>query len=216
MMPIFRFDGSYERTPLTLAGELPYMAPDGRARVKQALEHGCNCLHDEARTATLRRRNVAGRVAIWLQCDACGASVGSAMRREHHPRWQDYLLWNVDLALAYEAQQQEHCRSLPTSAEGQQRREAEYRARSADYDAWCRTSPEWAALVKLVAWRSRGHCEACLNGTADIVHHLTYSFGKLPPAWHLRAVCRTCHERLHTAGDDWCDYGMSRSSRDDG
>jgi hypothetical protein len=50
--------------------------------------------------------------------------------------------------------------------------------------------------------RAGGACEACLDAPAQQVHHLTYDFGKLPPAWELRAVCRGCHERLHAG---WCD-----------
>jgi hypothetical protein len=44
---------------------------------------------------------------------------------------------------------------------------------------------------------------------------LTYSFGRLPPAWHLKAVCDGCHRRLHDEADEWCDYGMARSGHDD-
>jgi hypothetical protein len=58
--------------------------------------------------------------------------------------------------------------------------------------------------------RSRGWCEACLVSKAVTVHHLTYEFGVLPPAWHLRAVCHPYHDRLHTGDDDWCDWGMAK------
>jgi hypothetical protein len=135
------------------------------------------------------------------------------MSRRHHPAFQDYPIWNVERSAEYEASRAAWAKSLPTYEDKKAQDEAEYAQRRLDYEAWCRTSQEWRALSKLVAWRSRGHCESCLAAPAQVIHHLTYEFGKLPPAWYLRAVCDDCHERLHTAGDDWCDYGMAKIER---
>lgn len=209
---IFRFDYS-ERTRLPSAlSEVVYVLPASRERIKEALATGCDCQHDEPRTATLTRRNGAA----WLQCDACGHSLGSAMRRDDHPKILEYPPWRLDLVDRHEAARQadREIRRAEIAAKfpvwSKEEREQEYLERSAEYAMWCRTSPEWAAIKKAIFWRSRGHCEACLNGSAEVVHHLTYEFGKLPPAWHLKAVCAPCHERLHCPGDDWCSYGMAR------
>jgi hypothetical protein len=82
--------------------------------------------------------------------------------------------------------------------------------RRADYREWCLSSPDWAAIRDRVLWRSRGFCEACLVEKAVTAHHITYEFGKLPPAWCLKAVCAKCHERLHTEQDEWCAWNMAK------
>lgn len=206
----FIFDAPFGREPLTLSGQWPYMEPAMRERVRDALALGCYCTHDQPRQATLTRRNVGGAVSVYLQCCACGRSIGSAMARAQHPSWQDYPLWDQEMQGAYERARNEWRASQPTWQDRQLRRLMEYAQRSVEYEDWCRTSPEWHALAKLVAWRSRGHCEACLSAPAVTVHHVTYEFGKLPPAWHLKAVCQSCHTRLHCGSDEWCAEGMSR------
>ena len=85
-----------------------------------------------------------------------------------------------------------------------------FRQRRADYREWCRTSQEWDHIKSRVLWRSAGVCEACLDNDADTVHHLTYDHGKIPPAWELKAVCQTCHVRLHDGDDEWCVLGMAK------
>jgi transcription elongation factor Elf1 len=202
---IFGYEG-WARRPATLSGEIPYMLPDSRERVKQALERGCYCQHDGERTASLTRRNGAA----WLQCDACGSSLGSAMRRDDHPKISIYPAWRLDLIDAYHVARDAWQASRASVIEVREAERIDYIARAIEYEHWCRTSPEWKAIKERIWWRSRGHCEACLSAPAAMVHHLTYAFGKLPPAWHLRAVCSPCHQRLHCGEDDWCDYGMQR------
>lgn len=212
--PAFIFDAKFERQAVALAHEWPYIHPAMRERLKERLALGCYCKHDKSRTATLTRRSVAGAVSIWLQCDACGSAIGSAMAREAHPRWQDYRQWDSALQDIYEAARQafwdERKSPIPTREEAA----AEFAQRRREYLEWCRTSPEWHAIRDRILWRSRGHCEGCLQRPATFVHHLTYEFGKLPPAWHLKAVCDLCHERLHDGDDEWCAFGMARVSSD--
>lgn len=210
MTPKFTFSGPFGRTAVSLAGPRPYIHTPLRENVTERLALGCYCQHDQERTASLRKRAIGGVVSVYLQCDACGAAIGSAMSRQQHPRWQDYAEWDTQLAKAYDEARRMHLDSLPTYGERNTQRLAEYQARAYDYEIWCRTSPEWRHIAARVAWRSRGFCEACLSASATQVHHLTYEFGKLPPAWHLRAVCDICHTKLHTADNDWCDYGMAR------
>ena len=64
----------------------------------------------------------------------------------------------------------------------------------------------WKNLKGLVLKRANGLCEACLKNRAISVHHDGYEFGRLPPAWKLRAVCSDCHQRFHVKTilrDDW-------------
>jgi transcription elongation factor Elf1 len=206
VLTVFDFSSRASRTAVKLSGSIPYIHPDVRPRVFQALEIGCYCSHDGERTATLTQRNGAA----WLQCDTCGSSLGSAMSRTAHQKFDTYPVWRLDLIKQYEAAAEANRAALPTLEERQRAKEQAYIGRSIEYKAWCRSSREWAEIKKRIAWRSRGHCEACLAAPATVVHHQTYAFGRLPPAWHLRAVCDDCHERLHGRGDDWCDYGMAR------
>ena len=207
----FRF-GTYTRTPLTLSSKRVYVDHNGRERINAALAAGCSCVHDGARTASLRRRQIRGSTTVWLQCDACGHSVGNAMSVKMHPHADEYPMWDEGLVEAYDAQVESWRQSLPSSEDRAAQREEAYRQRASDYAQWLRNSPEWSEIKKRILWRSRGYCEACLSANATVVHHLTYEFGKIPPAWHLRAVCDGCHERLHNADDEWCDYGMAREA----
>lgn len=202
----FIFDGKFERAAVTLSSWPGYIHPAMRDRIKQTLATGCYCIHDSERTATLVQRNGA----VWIQCDACGGSVGTAMKRAEHSAAATYPMWRPELVERYDGARAKYLERLPSMEEKARAREREYVERSIAYERWCRTSPEWAEIKKRIAWRSRGHCEACLSAPATVVHHTTYAFGKLPPAWHLKAVCDDCHNRLHWRPDDWCDYGMAR------
>ncbi len=217
-MTIFRFDYSFTRTPLKMRDVIPYVHPPTRQRMLEALERGCDCHHDDQRTASLTQRNGAA----WLQCDACGSSLGSAMKRDHHPKYPSYIRWRQDLADRYrlewdtwrESKREETLAEIDARQDAfkqlaAQRAEA-YRQKKIEYADWLRRSPEWAQMRERIFWRCRGRCEACISGNAFAVHHLTYRYGKLPPAWELRAVCQECHERLHESSDEWCDWGMAR------
>lgn len=84
--------------------------------------------------------------------------------------------------------------ALIPSAETLEQRREERRRR---YAAWLQTSPEWRRIRARVLRRAGHTCECCLDAEARDVHHETYDMGVLPPAWLLRAVCRTCHEHIH-------------------
>lgn len=213
---MFDFDLSYQRRAAELAGGWPYIAPASRDRVKVALAEGCDCKLAITPIASLKRRMVQGGVSIWLQCDGCGRALGSAMSRRDHPSADKYPPWDEELARQYQAAEQayyhERKATIPTPEQRREQYIRDYQDKSRAYDEFLRTSPDWRRLIEKVRWRCRGFCEACMSQTAElIVHHLTYSHGKIPPAWELRAVCRHCHERMHTAGDDWCDMGMERN-----
>lgn len=214
--PVFIFAGEYGRQPVALSSTWPYIHPAMREKVKERLELGCYCKHDQERTATLTRRSVAGATSVWLQCDACGAAIGSAMSRETHPKWREYHEWDGDLQESYRTAhraffEERRQTSFIDFTEAKMRAAEEYAERRREYLEWCRTSPEWQEIRSRVLWRCRGHCEACLQRPAAYVHHLTYEFGKLPPAWHLKAVCEECHNRLHDGEDEWCASGMARN-----
>lgn len=200
--------------PLTLSHPWPRMTAKGRERVEGCLAAGCGSTDCSATTATLTKRKSRGTQAVsaQLQCDDCGRSLSGAIGRADCFTWQDFPEFRQELLDAQqarwdarrEANNAEWENRIATAEVMRARRAAEIEG----YLEWCRTSPEWHAISSLVMWRSRGRCEACLDAPAEVVHHLTYEFGRLPPAWDLRAVCRACHDRLHAdkrgGSDEWC------------
>lgn len=62
-------------------------------------------------------------------------------------------------------------------------------------------SPAWKARREKVMQRANGVCEGCLVARATEVHHLTYAHAGDEFMWELRAICRGCHERLHSAAN---------------
>ena len=72
-------------------------------------------------------------------------------------------------------------------------------------------SKRWKEIRELVLRRCNRVCEACGHREAIIAHHTTYAFGKVPPLWTLKGICRSCHARFtrRFAGGD------HRARRDD-
>ena len=79
--------------------------------------------------------------------------------------------------------------------EREEARSEENRAWQAWYQTYLR-SPAWAVLRVKVMQRAGGTCEGCLVTTATEVHHTTYEHVGAELLWELRAICRSCHERV--------------------
>jgi hypothetical protein len=129
-----------------------------------------------------------------IQCVTCGTSGGQPFPKNEHPHWQTYPEFDRTRNDRWHAERREASRVQREAANAQWQ---------ADYSEWLATSPEWARMRKLVMKRANGLCEACLERPAIEVHHQNYDLGKLPPAYYLVAVCRACHERMSTPGDEW-------------
>jgi hypothetical protein len=185
---------------MRLSHEMPRMSKVMCEKVSAILEVGCwSCTHNGCdSTASLTRRIVAGNVTVYLQCDSCGSSLGSSLKRADHYYWQTYRTWDQEKVNAHQAAQQAAWSSI---AEQRELDRETWRAGSEDrkqaYSAWLASSPEWANLRRRVLGRANRTCEACLDQQATQVHHLTYALGWLPPAWELRAVCDRCHQSIH-------------------
>lgn len=194
--------------PQALATTWPRMAPAAKKHAEAALSSGCYC---GSPTATFKKRQIGASVTVWLQCDGCGKGYNNSFKRADHYAWQDYPVWDDTLRDKYDAQRRvEQEERLAGFRDEHAAAQAQFAARREEYAAWCRSSPEWAEMRQRILWRSRTHCEACLANRAEFIHHLTYRFGKLPPAWCLRAVCEECHRRLHDGDDDWCESWAAR------
>lgn len=62
-------------------------------------------------------------------------------------------------------------------------------------------SKAWKQKTVLVKERAGGMCEACGVNVAVHVHHMTYENVGNEILWELRAVCVSCHQRLHPDKD---------------
>lgn len=197
---------------MILAHPTPQMTQAGAERVRLALSPTvCTGYQCTGREAKLTRRTVNAAVQVHLQCTYCGRSLAGALARKEHHNWQSYAAWDDGLVKAWNDDRRRRNEEVIAQYDAAiVERQAEYRRRIAEYHRWCRTSPQWHHASDRVLWRSRRVCEACLSADAVTVHHLTYASGKLPPAWYLRAVCRTCHDRMHNGDDEWCEQGMER------
>lgn len=193
---------------------VPDIAVKSLRRVEKALAGACTCGGDEC-LLVKREIEPEGRPrywTVWLQCQTCGRGHDGPLSVADHRQWQNYPEWNPALREAWEAAR---LQKFVVAADQSRLHHVEVLAKQReDYAQWCRSSPEWRRLSDRVLWRSRGWCEACLVERAQTVHHLTYVYGKVPPAWELRAVCRSCHDRLHAdmlgGQDEWAPRSMPR------
>lgn len=170
-----------------------------KKRVDVILDAGCECGSDSAR---LTKRLAGAAVTVHIQCEKCGRSLSGSLRRAEVYHWQQYPEWDQGLREQYWKQRSAEHQALRDAAsqkadEWQAAINRAWDEIRAEYAQWVLTSPDWKAVRRLVMVRANSNCEACLSANADAVHHLTYSYGVLPPAWELRAVCRPCHDRLH-------------------
>jgi 5-methylcytosine-specific restriction endonuclease McrA len=131
-----------------------------------------------------QRRLAGGAQRVMRQCRICGHANGNGVRLADHPGFASYPVFDENLRNNWWAAQ--------AAA-----RQSEHAARAASYAEWLETSPEWLALRQDVLERDQRRCAACLTREATEVHHQTYAYGWLPPAFELQSVCRECHARLH-------------------
>jgi hypothetical protein len=185
---------------------MPETTEAGRERVQVALRNGDGTGACPCGFARIVKRQVGASWTVTLQCEECGRSMGGSIKRAEFPKWNEFSEWNAELPQRWSAAF--HERSVAHLKQYRDEREQKLRDHRRQYAKWCRESPEWAWLRHQVISRAGGICEACLSNPAVTAHHITYEFGVIPPAWHLRAVCRACHERLHADHlglvDDWC------------
>jgi hypothetical protein len=171
-----------------------------RERVAAVLAEPCPAWRCSGGRPRFTRRLVHGSVTVHIQCTGCGRSMSGALKRADFAHWQDFPPWDESIREEINAQHEiNRENSIRKHANRQEEQRQLVAQRRADYSRWLLTSPEWRTLRDRVWRRAGGTCEACLANRAGDIHHVTYELGRLPPAWELRAVCRSCHDRLH----DW-------------
>lgn len=59
-------------------------------------------------------------------------------------------------------------------------------------------SPEWQERRSLVLKRAKGVCEGCGKAEAVDIHHLSYRHKGAEFLFELAALCKACHELVHS------------------
>lgn len=131
--------------------------------------------------------------AIWKQCPACFASVGSAINKSTFEQHQiDAMpIFDETARDAFANKQYERQKEIHNFNRAEESREWWER-----YNTYLR-SPEWQAKRLLVLQRDKYLCQGCLTARASDVHHKTYEHLFREPAFDLESVCRPCHELIH-------------------
>ena len=170
------------------------------ANLSQAVIEGLQPLADKpcreckAQQWELTKRQTTTGWQLRLQCMRCGEGTGPAFKQREHPTWRNYPEYDLDRHRRWNAER----RNVTKAVE-----EAHNAQWWADYDRFLTTSPDWDVMRERVMRRANCWCEACLEQPAKEVYHLSYSYGFLPPAYLLVALCPYCHSRLHKDGDEW-------------
>lgn len=175
--------------PMRLARQHSGVAPSSLTRIAEVLRNGCRC---GSETASLcRQRTKAAYWIVKVQCDHCGSPLGGALSRDDHPGFMMYPEWDEALREAY------HEKRRNEAEERLDRFWQEHEERKIRYSAFLWNNPQWKEIRDRVMRRANYQCEACLNQRATEVHHITYDYGALPPAFYLRALCARCHYDIH-------------------
>ena len=181
------------------------MSPSAKERVERHLRNGCDRCRSAKATLTLRGIDGAP-VRPELQCDGCGKSLSAALPRNDHYQAFEYPPFDIAKMNQFFVDRTVSRLENREGFQAQVAFTAEERSRA--YQDRLRLDPRWQDLRLRVLRRAGNVCEGCLSQRAEHVHHLTYQFGILPPAWTLKAVCRDCHDRLHADKrgmvDEWC------------
>lgn len=149
------------------------------------------------------RKDAGGAIHAYNQCLKCGNSVGTALSRskvgDELPDFDENLSkqWVDRQAQGYSEILQKHARiSL--------KRDSAWHAK---YNSYLK-SESWKLRRAKVLKRANFVCEGCLDRKAVDVHHETYkNFGE-EFLFQLRALCKECHDRIHTESDsnNWIEY----------
>ena len=158
--------------------------------MKVAAEFTCH------HTETTRCKKVKSNhdFEIRNQCKKCGSQIGHAIRKatltdqevDVLPQWDDHL------GAHFAAERNKRHTTL--SDQDEERIDAEWNHQYQEY----RKTPEWLGKRQLVMLRAQGICEGCRSSSATQVHHLSYAHVGDEFLFELVAVCRKCHEKIHS------------------
>lgn len=155
------------------------------------------CAHRESE---YRRRTLSnGSTQYVSQCARCGRAVGTAIAAkvlrakgvclDNLPEFDEDkpVLWN-------ENSNREKRRILGEDHETAKEELDEFWGWYREY----LDSPKWQEKRKKVLKRANGTCEGCGDTEATEVHHLTYEHRGDEFLFELVALCKSCHEKVHS------------------
>lgn len=155
-----------------------------------------NCNHEkkELRYKPYKTADGTERKHYCYQCTICGKSLSKVWEKsptnesgykEFDFKLNEYFLEkeSKERTAKWEAERQEKIREL--------------RRKHREYDIYINNSPLWQEKRQLVMERTNSICEACLIATATQVHHLNYDSLYNEICYDLKAVCASCHKKIH-------------------
>jgi 5-methylcytosine-specific restriction endonuclease McrA len=150
------------------------------------------CSHPEV--VTVQRNDSLGRRQYFEHCKGCGISLSSAIAHAKVRNLSDFTAQDMAaLEASYSNERRARYERLIRDAA-----ERVQPSNRQSYDDYLR-SDAWKRRAAKILQRANGVCEGCLSNPASEVHHLTYQNIGQEFAWELRAVCRSCHSRIHSA-----------------
>jgi 5-methylcytosine-specific restriction endonuclease McrA len=148
-----------------------------------AVPEECQHQNTELRARTIR----GGSRQYVRQCLFCGEPVGNPQKQSG-----EVAPFDEELRSTYAE------RRRKAMASAQQEKRTEWWGNYREYMA----SQEWSSLRAKVLERDGHLCRGCLTVQATDVHHTTYAHFGAEFAFELLSLCRPCHERFHTEGDE--------------
>ena len=134
-----------------------------------------------------------GRVHVAQQCVRCGKLIQYIQQINFKPaEIADLPRYDEERRSVYTKERSDLIQGWRRYYERQQERVTGRK----DYGGYL-ASPEWRRKRTHVMKRCGGVCEGCGEAPAIVVHHLTYEPIGNEFLGELRAVCRTCHDRVH-------------------
>lgn len=148
----------------------------------------------------IRKREIAGQFDYFRQCVTCGLLMVSIPRNDPAIAACSDIGWFQDGLRESWIE-----RVIQHQMRARQKRSDQI---TVSRSAWRQKYEEY---LKSPAWRKKravyldrlphGLCEGCGVNLATEVHHLTYKNLGNEFLWELRALCHTCHQRVHPSKD---------------
>jgi len=171
--------------------EFPSLAINAE-KLREELNAPDRCQHQNSELRKKPDKN--GNPRLHTQCLECGSSVGPRISIKKFTKTEIEGLPLFDETI--QKQRWADFQARFSMVEAQRKQELKERWREC-YELYLQT-PEWKHRRSLVLKRAAGWCEGCMKEPSTEVHHTTYDNVGEEFLFQLVALCRVCHERLHT------------------
>jgi hypothetical protein len=147
----------------------------------------CEHEHTELRVKT----DIMGRAMYAYQCLRCG---------DKPEKWLPHAQLPPNIGQLRPIDSELRRRFLNDHADAIRQLNASFDAGGAEWWTaynWYLETAEWRAKREKVLRRAQYQCEGCGDRPASQVHHISYAHVTDEFLWELRAVCESCHAKLH-------------------